>query len=312
MNSIEKKRFSDRDEDIPNRDEEIFEVKSNLAHFFNLLEVLEEIRNNNDEYQTWLRHLTSSNHMNKITALAYALDIHQQSNQSAFCIDKKAGNTKELISAIEDSKALKTLFVDLTTRLNQYDNQQQAYSILYTHCYLEKREETITHFLSEHQTQLSASNIEHKCFLAKKESEKIIMMASLSILFSAPPPINLAAMMFVTYLTHLIKTQQHCISYMYRSDDMSRYGLTRFTHYQHMSKIPPGHEAMAIKIATFNNNQSDHIKVIEFLNKVKLWEAISPMQYMDEQCLRSFTDAILKSNLGEILGYGHEHIDDFF
>ena len=119
-------------------------------------------------------------------------------------------------------------------------------------------------------------------------------------------------MMFVTYLTHLIKTQQHCISYMYRSDDMSRYGLTRFTHYQHMSKIPPGHEAMAIKIATFNNNQSDHIKVIEFLNKVKLWEAISPMQYMDDQCLRSFTDAILKSNLGEILGYGHEHIDDFF
>ena len=33
-----KKRFFDRDEDMPNRDEEIFEVKPNLAHFFNLLE----------------------------------------------------------------------------------------------------------------------------------------------------------------------------------------------------------------------------------------------------------------------------------
>ncbi len=307
-----KKRFIDRDEDMPNRDEEIFEVKSNLAHFFNLLEALEEIRNNDDEYQSWLCHLTSSNHMNKITALAYALDIHQQSSQTAFCTDKKEGNTKKLISAIENSEALKTLFVDLTTQLNQYDNQIQDYSILYTHCYLDKREDTITHFLSEYQTQLSASNIEHKCFLAKKESEKIIMMVSLSILFSAPPPFNLAAMMFVTYLAHLIKAQQHCISYMDRSDDMRHHGFIRFTHYQHMSKIPPGHEAIAIKIATFNNNQGDHIKVIEFLNKVKLWEAISPMQYMDDQYLRSFTDAILKSNMNKILNNDHEHIDEFF
>jgi hypothetical protein len=306
------RRIHDRDENMPNRDKEIFAVKSNLAYFFNLLESLDEISKQNDEYHSWLCHLTSSNHMNKITALAYALDIYQQSNQAAFCIDKKTANTKELISAIEENEVLKTLFADLTTQLNQYDNQQEAYSILYTHCYLEKREETITHFLSEYKTQLLPCNSEHKSFLEKKEGQKVIIMMATSILCFAPEPFNLAAMMSLLYLNQELKAQQHFISHMDRSEDMSHHGLTRFKHYQLMSKIPPGHEAMAIKIATFNNNQDDNINVIEFLNKVQLWEAISPMQYMDDQYLRSFTDVILKSNLGAILSHGHEHIDEFF